>query len=179
MDATNDYPAFFRLVNERYSCRKYTPEPVTRETVTAILDCARLAPSACNRQPWKFVVAEAGTELHKEILAAYDRPWIADIQVFVVACGLHGEAWHRGDGKDHTDIDTAIAVEHICLAAASLGVGSCWICNFNAERLAKAMKLPEGAEPIAIIPLGYALPDAIAPGKNRKPMDEIVSWGKF
>lgn len=172
------YPSFYDLVNSRYSCRAYTPQPVSREMVLAVLDTARLAPSACNRQPWLFIVADT-PELRQKVAATYGRDWVKDVQTFIIACGVHSEAWHRADGKDHTDIDVAIAVEHICLGAASLGLASCWICNFDAPALTAALALPEGTEPIAIIPLGYELPDAKAPEKKRKSMDEIVKWGKF
>lgn len=179
MENPKQYPAFHDLVCERYSCRNYTSEPVSRETILSILEAARLAPSACNRQPWKFIVIENDSPLKKTVIEAYDRPWVADIQAFIIACGIHDDAWHRSDGKDHTDIDVAIAVEHICLAAAALGLGSCWICNFDVDKITAALSLPDGVEPIAIIPLGYPQPTEKTPRKIRKQMDEIVAWGKF
>lgn len=175
MDA---YPQLYDIVASRYSCRSYTPAPVSREMVLAILDTARLAPSACNRQPWLFIVADT-PELREKVAATYSRDWVKDVQTFIIACGVHEQAWHRADGKDHTDVDVAIAVEHICLAATSLGLGTCWICNFDAEALTEALALPEGTEPIAIIPIGYPTPDSKVPAKNRKAIDEIVKWGKF
>lgn len=179
MDNKERSSIYNEIVNDRYSCRQYSTETVSRETISAVLESALLAPSACNRQPWKFVVAEKGSALHQYLLKAYDRSWVRDVQVFIVACGIHNEAWKRADGKDHTDIDVAIAVEHICLAATSLGLCTCWICNFDAEKLTEAMELPENVEPIAIIPLGYASPEAKKPEKTRKPLNEIVSWEKF
>lgn len=173
------YPIFNDIVNERYSCRQYTPEPVPEETILSIINAARLAPSACNRQPWKFVIVNSDSPLRKAVIDSYDRAWVADIPVFIIACGLHNEGWKRGDGKDHTDIDLAIAVEHICLAATSLGLSTCWICNFDSAALTKSMELPEGVEPIVILPVGYALPRAKVPEKVRKPLEEIISWGKF
>ncbi len=172
------YSNFYNLVNERYSCRQYTPQPVSRETVLAVLDAARLAPSACNRQPWQFVVVDTPEMRHK-VAQSYGRDWVNDVQVFIVACGLHDQAWHRADGKDHTDIDVAIAVEHICLAATSLGLATCWICNFDKPSLSEALHLPSHVEPIAIIPLGYAEPTAKAPEKKRKDMSEIIRWESF
>ena len=83
------------------------------------------------------------------------------------------------DGKNHTDVDVAIAVEHICLSAASLGLGTCWICNFDPELLGRKLGLPEDAVPVAIIPIGYPEPDAVVPQKNRKTFDEIVKWEKY
>lgn len=178
MNKTDLYPQLYDVVASRYSCRAYTPEPVSREMLLAVLDSARLAPSACNKQPWVFVVADT-QETRKIVVDAYNREWVKDVQAFIIACGDHTQAWHRADGKDHTDVDVAIAVEHICLAATSLGLGTCWICNFDANALAKAFSLPENLEPIAIIPVGYPEPAATVPAKNRKPIDEIVKWGKY
>lgn len=179
MDTSTTHPIFSEIVRQRYSCRKYSPQPVSRQTVLDILEAARLAPSACNKQPWKFVVAEAGLPLHKAVTEAYDRPWVAEAPTFIIACGLHEQAWHRADGKDHTDIDVAIAVEHICLAATALGLATCWICNFDKNLISTALQLAQNVEPIAIIPLGFPSPHDHAPEKKRKEMDSIVGWEKF
>lgn len=175
----NSYPSFYDLTRKRYSCRQYSPRPVEREVVKAVLDTARLAPSACNRQPWVFVVLDT-PELLDMAASCYGRDWLRTAPAIIVACGEHDKAWHRPqDGKDHTDVDLAIAVEHLCLGAASLGLGTCWICNFDASRLSELMGLPEGVEPIAMIPLGYPAEDAKVPEKTRKELDEIVRWGRF
>lgn len=172
------YNAFYALVNNRFSCRKYSSEPVSRETILDIVNTARLAPSACNKQPWKFVIADT-PELHDAVAEAYDRNWIKFAPVYIVACGIHDEAWHRTDGKDHTDVDVSIAVEHMCLAATSMGLATCWVCNFDKEKLCNALNLPEGIEPIAILPVGYPMPGTEAPQKARKEMADIIKWGKF
>ena len=97
-----------------------------------------------------------------------------------MALGLHDEAWHRSfDGKDHTDVDVSIAVEHLCLGAASLGLGTCWVCNFDPAIVREGLNLPDNVEPIAIIPMGYPDSDGTVPEKKRKPLDEIVKWGKY
>ncbi|MDE5745583.1 MAG: nitroreductase family protein [Paramuribaculum sp.] len=178
MNNVDLYPKLYDVVAGRYSCRAYTPAPVSREMVLAVLDAARLAPSACNRQPWKFIIAD-NQETRELVIGAYGRDWVKDVQTFIIACGDHSQAWHRADGKDHTDIDVAIAVEHICLAASSLGLGTCWICNFDAKAISDGLSLPENLEPIAIIPIGYPNPTAPVPAKSRKAIDEIVKWGKF
>ncbi|WP_289287886.1 nitroreductase family protein [Paramuribaculum intestinale] len=176
---SNAYPQLYRLCEQRYSCRAYSDRKVERDTVLTILDIVRLAPSACNRQPWKFLVADSD-EQRAAILSSYDREWIRTASEFIVACGIHDEAWHRGcDGKDHTDVDVSIAVEHLCLAATSLGLGTCWVCNFDPKAIAEAFGLPEGVEPVAIIPLGYPAEGVEVPAKKRKELDEIVKWGRF
>lgn len=173
------YPQFYNLSEHRYSCRGYSDKPVTRDLLIAMLDAVRLAPSACNRQPWKFLVIDT-PELRHAVQKSYDREWFNSAPVYIVALGLHDVAWHRPfDGKDHTDVDVSIAVEHLCLAATTLGLGTCWVCNFDAALLSEALDLPEGVEPVAIIPVGYPLDGTHAPEKNRKPLDEIVKWGKY
>ncbi len=173
------YPQFYNLSEHRYSCRGYSDKPVTRDLLIAMLDAVRLAPSACNRQPWKFLVIDT-PELRHAVQKSYDREWFNSAPVYIVALGLHDVAWHRPfDGKDHTDVDVSIAVEHLCLAATTLGLGTCWVCNFDSALLSEALDLPEGVEPVAIIPVGYPLDGAHAPEKNRKPLDEIVKWGKY
>lgn len=172
------YPSFYNLSEHRYSCRKFTNAPVTRDLIIAALDATRLAPSACNRQPWKFIAIDT-PELRKEIQKSYNREWFNEAPVYIVALGLHDEAWHRPfDGKGHTDIDVAIAVEHLCLALASLMLGSCWVCNFDPAVIKETLALPDNVEPIAIIPVGYPDGDAI-PEKTRKPLDEILKWGTY
>ncbi|MDE6393734.1 MAG: nitroreductase family protein, partial [Duncaniella sp.] len=110
----------------------------------------------------------------------YTRDWIKTAPEFIIACGVHDEAWHRQmDGKDHTDVDVSIAVEHLCLAATSLGLATCWVCNFDPEIIRRAFRLPEGMEPVAIIPIGFPAEPDVIPAKKRKAMDEIVRRGKF
>jgi nitroreductase len=93
----------------------------------------------------------------------------------IVACGNYQESWKRSDGKDHCDIDVSIAVTHLTLAAAELGLGTCWVCNFDTKFCSQYLNLPESVEPIAIIPIGYpANPDVfVNNGKNRKNIEEI------
>lgn len=173
------YPQFYSLSERRYSCRGYSDKSVPRDLIVAAFDAMRLAPSACNRQPWKFLVIDT-PELCQVIRKSYDREWFNSASVYVVALGLHDEAWHRSyDGKDHTDVDVSIAVEHFCLAASTLGLGTCWVCNFDPAVLNEALSLPEGVEPIAIIPLGYPIDGSQIPEKKRKSLDEIVKWGKY
>lgn len=176
---SNTYPELYHLALERHSCRAYSERKVERDTILSVLDVARLAPSACNRQPWLFLVADS-EEQRRAIIESYDREWVKTAPEFIIACGLHDEAWHRStDGKDHTDIDVAIAVDHLTLAASSLKLATCWICNFDTEIIRSAFGLPAHVEPIAIIPIGYPADNETVPEKRRKPIGEIVKWGKY
>ena len=170
------YPQFYELVCKRYSCRAFDAEhPVDDALVRAVVETAQLAPSACNRQPWHFV-AVRNAEVRAHMLAK-SRPAFTDAPVLLVCLGDHSQAWHRpADGKDHTDVDVAIAAEHICLAAASLDMGTCWVCSFDTDAVRTALSLPSHLEPVALIPLGFPAPDSTVPAKIRKPVDDILSW---
>lgn len=173
---TTEYQQFLALSRQRHSCRLYTEEPVSREDLELIAEAARLAPSACNRQPWHLLIITE-KEQRETLTSCYAKEWLQAAPAFIAVVGNHGEAWHRElyDHKDHTDVDAAIITEHICLAAASLGIGSCWICNFDAARFAKLFGINAECEPIAIVALGHpAKPDA--PEKVRKPLTDILSW---
>lgn len=177
MNNIDIYPQFLELVKTRFACRKYLARPVPRDLITAVFEAAQLAPSAKNLQPWHFYVADT-PELLSVVARCYDRDWIATAPVCIIACGDHDLAWHRNDGKDATDIDVAIAVEHIALAATSLGLATCWVCNFDADRMKEELSLPDSREPIAIIPLGYPDDSMPVPAKKRKSLEETVTWGK-
>ena len=90
----------------------------------------------------------------------------------VIASILHDEEWVRSDSKHHGDIDIAIAVEHLCLAAAEQGLGTCWVCNFDAELCKRLFGLGENEEAAVLIPLGY--PDDSPKDKVRKKIGEII-----
>ncbi len=173
------YIDFLDLCEKRYSCRNYSTEPVNEEKVMKVLRTAQLAPSACNRQPWMFIIADTPDE-RAAVIESYPREWIKTAPEFIIACGNHEEAWHRPhDGKAHTDIDVAIAVEHMCLAAATLDLATCWVCHFDPAIIRKAFNLPAHIEPIAIIPIGHPAEGVKVPVKNRKSLADIMRRGKF
>ena len=162
---------FMELVKNRYSCRAYNPESVEREKLEYIMECVRFAPSAVNRQPWRFrIVSEE--EDKARLQQCYSRDWFKTAPMYVIASILHDEEWVRSDGKHHGDIDIAIAVEHLCLAATEQGLATCWVCNFDALLCKQLFDLPANEEPAVVIPLGYAA-DEIKP-KNRKTIEEIL-----
>lgn len=165
---------FLELVGARYSVRSYRPQAVERAKVEYLLECARLAPSAVNFQPWRFIVAES-EEARAALRRCYHREWFAEAPLCIAVCADESASWKRAsDGRDHADVDAAIAAEHICLAAAEQGLGSCWVCNFDVALCREALRLPATLRPVALIPIGYA---ADAPAtKKRKPMEEIVEW---
>ena len=179
MNELNTYQQFINLVTNRYSCRNYQATPVSRDTLKEVITAAQLAPSACNRQPWEFIVIDT-PQLLQAVFESYNREWVKTAPAFIIACGKHDEAWHRAsDNKDHTDVDVSIAIEHICLAATSHGLGTCWICNFDMPTLKASLNIPDNIEPIAILPIGYPAEGSIIPAKNRKNIEDIIKWGKY
>lgn len=162
---------FLELVKQRYSCRAYKPLGVEKEKLDYILECVRLAPSAVNKQPWRFRIVSK-EEDKARLQQCYNRDWFKTAPMYVVASVLHDEEWVRSDGKHHGDIDIAIAVEHLCLAATEQGLATCWVCNFDAVLCKELFNLPDNEEPAVLIPLGYA-EDEVKP-KNRKPIEAIV-----
>ncbi|NLM22126.1 MAG: nitroreductase [Peptococcaceae bacterium] len=166
--------AFNELAKKRYSVRKYKDMAIEKEKILQILEAARIAPSAVNYQPWHFIVLTE-KKMIEQIAEVYPGKWLAQAPVIIVACGDHSQSWKRKDGKDHCDIDLAIAIDHITLAAADLGIGTCWVCAFEAAKCHKILGLPEHLEPIALLSMGYPLEET-PPKKSRKNIDEIVSW---
>lgn len=162
---------FLELVKNRYSCRDYQPRNVENEKLEYIMECVRYAPSAVNRQPWRFHIIKDDNDKAR-VQQCYNREWFNTAPLYILASVLHDEEWVRADGKHHGDIDIAIAVEHLCLAATAQGLGTCWVCNFDAALCKQLFSLPENEEPAVIIPIGYP---AVPPTeKKRKPISEIL-----
>ena len=168
---------FLDLAKSRFSLRNYKDIPVEKEKLLQILEAGRLAPSAANFQPWHFIVATE-TQVLEKLYEVYPRDWIKKAPVIIIACSDHSQSWKRGsDGKDSADIDISIAVDHMTLQATALGLGTCWVCNFDAGKCSDLFKLPHHIEPVVMLPLGY--PDTDAPVKKRKSLNDIVHWNKY
>jgi nitroreductase len=169
--------SFHELARSRFSVRDYREDPVEEDKIRFVLEAARIAPSAANRQPWRFVVVR-DQKLRAQVNSTYGKKWIEKAPVVIVACGDHDLSWKRNDGKDHLDIDIAIAVDHMTLAAADKGLGTCWICAFDAAACHHILDLPDRMEAVALLPLGYPAEkgDANRHVKARKKLEEIVSW---
>ncbi|KJS88919.1 MAG: nitroreductase [Peptococcaceae bacterium BICA1-8] len=172
--------SFLELAQKRYSVRKYKDVPVEEEKLLQVIEAARLAPSAVNFQPLQLIVLQNG-EIKKKVAATYGAEWLQRAPIIIVVCGDHSKSWRRADGKDFCDIDGAIAIDHLTLAAAELGLGTCWVCAFNALDCSKALGLPSQLEPIALLPLGYPADEEanIPRNKKRKKLEEFVQWDGY
>jgi len=168
---------FEQVISRRFSVRSYTSQKVDKELILQILDAARMAPSAVNFQPWHFIVLTDQQNL-TEFREVYQRAWFKEAPACIVVCSDHTKSWKRkSDGKDFADVDVAIAIDHLVLKATDLGLGTCWVCNFDVEMARKKLQLPDHIEPVALIPLGYTTSEA--PPKSRKSLEEMVHWEKF
>lgn len=162
------------LCLKRESVRDYQNREIENEKLNAVLEAVRLAPSACNRQPWMFYVCKSVQARQKAAECASRFPWVKTAPIVIICCIDHSQEWVRSyDGKRHGDIDIAIAVEHLCLAAAEQGLGTCWICAFDAAKCKTDFALPETLEPAVLIPLGYPDYDGQR-DKVRKTLAEIT-----
>lgn len=160
-------------IRTRRSIRAYKPDPVPDDALMTVLEAARLAPSAGNRQPWLFVVVREQA-VKERLREAYGAEWFHTAPVIICACGSPDCAWTRSDGMCYCAIDVTIAMDHLILAAWEQGLGTCWIGAFDPEKVKEALELPEGYEPIAMTPLGYPAESPAA--RPRKPLEEIVKF---
>lgn len=167
---------YSELIGKRYSVRAYQSRPIEDDDLEQVLEAARLAPTAANRQPFQLIVIHTeGRE--KELNHIYAPDWFVQAPIVIAAVGVPGKGWTRSDGKGYTDVDVAIAMDHLILAAANLGLGTCWVGAFSAEAAREVLGLPDSVEPIAFTPLGYAA-DKLGP-KQRKPLTDLVRYEKW
>ena len=164
---------FYEVVRNRRSVRAYKPDAVCEEQLGRVLEAARLAPSACNLQPLRLYVIRDAV-LRSALLETYGQRWFTEAPVIVCACARAGEAWKRGDGKCYADVDVAIAMDHLVLAAAAEGLGTCWIGAFKPEPLRRLLDIPQELEPIAMTPLGHTAEQPEA--RSRKALEELVEY---
>ncbi|MCK5805497.1 MAG: nitroreductase family protein [Lentisphaeria bacterium] len=175
---------FMKLVENRRSCRRYdSSRPVPREVLTECVEAARLAPSACNKQPWRFVIVD-DPELVARIRADGRRagiphPWWDDVPVFVVLCAELSLLAHRVapavTGIPYHLLDLGIAGEHFVLAAEERGLGTCWIGWFNARGVRRALMLPRRLRVLSLITVGYPAEQGDE-RSSRQDLDTILSW---
>ena len=160
------------LIKDRFSVRKFEPREVEQEKLDYILECARMAPSAVNKQPWKFIVVKSDEA--KEVLRqGYNREWFATAPCYIVVVVDENESWTRAcDNRNFAMVDGAIASEHICLAAASVGLGTCWVCNFDVETINNRFGLKENERVVALFPIGYSA-DVTPRRPGRKQLEEV------
>ena len=167
----------FEAIRRRKSVRKYQQKPIEKEKLLKILEAARLAPSAKNLQPWHFVVV-TDQKVREEIARGtiYAR-FIKDAPVLIVGCGDPRSKFYQ--------IDVAIALQNLVLAATDLGFGTCWIGDFREEKVKRLLGIPDRLRVVALVTVGYEKEGldisrkVLHTFRKRKPLEEIVHWERF
>jgi len=174
--------SFLDLARRRRSVRSYRPDPVPDDLLAAVLEAARLAPTAANRQPFRVIVVHAAGR-QADLRRIYDRDWFVGAPLVLCVCAVRGEAWKRDmyDGRSHADVDAAIVMDHMVLAAADLGLGTCWIAAFDPAAAREVLGVPDEAEPMLFTPLGFPADDAAGSPRHgeRRPLEELVRWERW
>jgi nitroreductase len=167
---------FSDLAMKRTSIRGYRDKPVSERALNRILETARHAPSAANKQPWHVLVVRDEAQ-RARLGEAYAKEWFHKAPVILVVCTVPEQSWSRADGKNYADVDGAIFMDHVTLCAADQGLGTCWIGAFNAQVVREVLELPAGIEPLAMTPLGE--PDDQGRPKKRKELEEFVHYERW
>ncbi|MEW6105293.1 MAG: nitroreductase family protein [Bacillota bacterium] len=167
---------FMEAIRERRSVRAYQDREVPSDKLERVLEAARLAPSASNRQMWKFIVVRDPERRRRLAEAANGQSFVAQAPVVIAGVALRTGHVMSCEVPSYA-VDLAIAMEHIALAAASEGLGTCWIGAFSQPRAREILAVPDQYKIVALMPLGY--PADSARPKVRKPLDEIVCYERF
>ena len=167
---------FQELIRTRYSVRAYKKDPIEEDKLNKVLEAARLAPTAANRQPFKLIVIE--TEGRKpELNQIYRKEWFVQAPLLICAVGIPARSWVREDMRRYLDVDIAIVMDHFILAATDQGLGTCWVAAFNAPKARQILELPDEVEPLIFTPLGY--PADTPRSKERKPLSDLIRYNRW
>jgi nitroreductase len=164
---------FFDVVRSRYSVRAYQDRPVEDETIQEIIEAARLAPSASNRQEWRFIVVKDAAKRKALADVAHKQAFVGQAPVVIAACAVT-DGHLMSCGQACYPIDVAIALEHIALAATAKGLGTCWIGAFDEVGARAILGVPADVRVIQLMPLGYPA-DKVRP-RTRFHLEEILMW---
>jgi nitroreductase len=167
---------FYEVVEKRRSVRAYDRRAVEDEKLQRILEAARLAPSAGNRQEWRFVVVR-DVEIRRQLMGvASNQPFVAQAPI-VVACCAESDGHLMRCGQPSYPIDVAIAAAHIALAATAESLGTCWIGAFDENGARELLGIPESIRVVQLMALGYPA-DSPRP-RRRKTTEEIVCYDRW
>ena len=167
---------FKDIIRKRRSVRKFTDEPISNEKLHRVLEAARLAPSASNRQAWKFVVVKDANKRKALAQAANNQAFVGEAPIIIVAVALMPERIMSCDVPSYA-VDLAIAIEHIVLAAVDEELGTCWIGAFSQENARRILGIPDKYKVVTVMPIGYPAVETAA--RSRKPVEEVVCYDKF
>lgn len=165
----------FEAITQRCSVRSFQDKPVETDKLQRVLEAGRLAPSGNNRQSWKFV-AVTDLKVRQQLAELSEQPFLAQAPVVIAVVGLTPDRVMSCDIPGDP-VDCSIAASFMMLAAADLGLGTCWIGHFEQERCRAALHVPAEAKVVALLPLGY--PQQAPRARSRKGLSEVVSYDRF
>lgn len=163
-------------IRKRQSIRAYEEKPVPEEKLNRVLEAARLAPSASNRQSWKFIVVKDAQRRQELGIAANGQSFVGEAPVIIAAVATEPKSIMTCEVPRYA-VDLAIAIEHMTLAAVEEGLGTCWIGAFSQGRVKAILGVPEKYQVVTVLPLGFPRQEGRA--KVRKPLNEIVCYETF
>ena len=162
---------FYEVLKTRRSIRAYKPDAVPENALRNIAEAVNQAPTACNKQPFKLLLVR-DPEMRKTICANCKFEFLAQAPVIAVMLTNESASWTRYEGNPAADIDASIAMEHLVLAAAAEGLGTCWICAFSRPEMNAALNISAPWSAFALSPIGFA---AAGPRPfTRKNLSEVV-----
>jgi len=168
---------FQELIRVRRSVRGYKADPIDEDVLARILGAARVAPTACNLQPFRIVVV-SDPQTRARMKAVYARDWFGAAPVLLIGCVEPARAWKRADGWNAAEVDLAIVMDHMVLAATEAGLGTCWVCAFDEAKAKEILRVPAEARVVAMVTLGYS--DGSPPRPfARQPLADLVHWERW
>jgi nitroreductase len=159
----------FDTIMDRRSIRTYKRERIPKDKLEKLLETARFAPSAANRQNWKFIIVENEQIKNQLVSACNNQAFVGTASHVIAGIGDPTQKWHQ--------VDLAIALEHIVLEAVELGLGTCWIGAFNEEDVKKILKIPQDRKVVALLTVG--VPAESPAARLRKALEEIVAYNEY
>jgi len=166
----------YEAIRERYSVRSYRPDPIPQDKLMRLMEAARLAPSAKNRQPWKFILV-TDQDKRDELAEIARNSFVSEAPVCIAAVCTEKD-WMLSSGVHAYAVDVAIAIDHITLAAVEEDLGTCWIGAFDQEPAKELLEIPDEHIIVELLTLGYPA-DEPPQKKSRKNLEEIICWEKF
>ncbi len=168
--------ALMKQINNRYSVRSYQPRPVEKEKLLAVLEAARLAPSAKNVQERRLVVVQDEAIRRKLMVAANNQAFVGEAPVVIACCATNTDYVMRC-GQASYPIDLAIAIDHMTLQAVEEGLGTCWVGSFYEDQVKSVLGIPKEVRVVELLVLGY--PKDNQKLKNRLPLSKIACFDKW
>ena len=177
---------FDHILEKRISVRSYDSRPIDKKDIIAICEAARLAPSACNSQTWRFIAVTDRQSIrkicHEAMRRVIPNRWIEQVPLLIIGCSqldiIANRIGSRVTGIEYYQIDLGIAMEHMVLKATELGLGTCWIGWFNEEKLKKILNIPKKIKVSAMLAIGYPKEEP-SKKRSRKPINKILFSDKW